>query len=455
MNDSWLLENLKMSKNKSELFLEVSELFKLHFTGTKKPLVFDIGLSGGVDSMVLLHILSTLRNDIKLTINAIHINHNLSKNALTWQNFCKKQCKALKINFISKEIDISKDLKMGVEGAARKKRYEIFKDHQKGVLALAHHQDDQAETLLLQLFRGSGLKGLASMQLYDGEKKIWRPFLRIKKEKIKEFAKVFGIEFIDDESNNNLNFDRNFLRQKVLPLIQTRYPNISQTISRSADNIAEGLNLNETIAKDDAKKFLSDNHTVLSLSMLQEIPKERVLNLIRWWLARNNQPMPNKKTLSELFNQIISVKKDSMININISPLMTIRQYQDQIFLVEKKDKNIPYEIIWQGESELNLPDNSRILFKKKKGNGTILLKITAGALRIQNRIGGERFKPKVNQPTRTLKYLLQNSRIPPWEREDIPLFFSEDQLVIVPNFGIHYAFQAKENEVGWEVNWKK
>jgi len=299
------------------------------------------------------------------------------------------------------------------------------------------------------------LKGLASMQLYDGEKKIWRPFLRIKKEKIKEFAKVFGIEFIDDESNNNLNFDRNFLRQKVLPLIQTRYPNISQTISRSADNIAEGLNLNETIAKDDAKKFVSDNHTVLSLSMLQEIPKERVLNLIRWWLARNNQPMPNKKTLNELFNQIIRVKKDSMININISPLMTIRQYQDQIFLVEKKDKNIPYEIIWQGESELNLPDNSRILFKKKKGNGTILLKITAGALRIQNRIGGERFKPKVNQPTRTLKYLLQNSRIPPWEREDIPLFFSEDQLVIVPNFGIHYAFQAKENEVGWEVNWKK
>ena len=112
-------------------------------------------------------------------------------------------------------------------------------------------------------------------------------------------------------------------------------------------------------------------------------------------------------------------------------------------------------MIWQGESELNLPDNSRILFNKKKADRNILLKINVGALRIQNRIGGERFKPKVDQPTRTLKYLLQKSRIPPWEREDIPLFLSEDQLVVVPNFGIHYDFQAKENEVGWEVNWEK
>lgn len=455
MNDSWLLDNLKMSKNKSDLFLEVLESFKQHFTERKKPLVFDIGLSGGVDSMVLLHILSCLRNEIKLIINAIHINHDLSENALTWENFCEKHCKELEINFISKKIDISEDLKLGVEGAARKKRYEVFKDYQKGVLALAHHQDDQAETLLLQLFRGSGLKGLASMQLYDSEKKIWRPFLRIKKERIKEFAKKYGIEFINDESNDNLNYDRNFLRQKVFPLLKTRYPNISQTISRSADNIAEGLNLNETIAKEDAKKFVSDDQTILSLSMLQEIPKERVLNLIRWWLARNNQPMPNKKTINELFNQIIKVKKDSMINLNISPLMTIRQYQNHIFLVGKKDKNIQYEMIWQGESELNLPDNSRILFNKKKADRNILLKINVGALRIQNRIGGERFKPKVDQPTRTLKYLLQKSRIPPWEREDIPLFFSEDQLVVVPNFGIHYDFQAKENEVGWEVNWEK
>ena len=308
MNDSWLLDNLKMLKNKSDLFLEVLEPVKQNFTERKKPLVIDIGLSGGVDSMVLLHILSCLRNEIKLIINAIHINHDLSENALTWENFCEKHCKELEINFISKKIDISEDLKLGVEGAARKKRYEVFKDYQKGVLALAHHQDDQAETLLLQLFRGSGLKGLASMQLYDSEKKIWRPFLRIKKERIKEFAKKYGIEFINDESNDNLNYDRNFLRQKVFPLLKTRYPNISQTISRSADNIAEGLNLNETIAKEDAKKFVSDDQTILSLSMLQEIPKERVLNLIRWWLARNNQPMPNKKTINELFNQIIKVK---------------------------------------------------------------------------------------------------------------------------------------------------
>ena len=444
-----------MLKNKSVLFLEVLESFKQHFPDTKKPVVFDIGLSGGVDSMVLLHILCLLRVNIKLTINAIHINHALSKNSLDWVKFCEEQCEKLKINFISEEIDITKDLKMGVEGAARKKRYEVFKAHQKGILVLAHHQDDQAETLLLQLFRGSGLKGLASMQLYDSENFFWRPFLKIKKEIIEDFAKTFSVQFIVDESNEDLNFDRNFLRKKVLPLIKTRYPNISQTISRSASNIAEGLNLNETIAKEDAQKFISDNQSVLSLSVLQEIPKERVVNLIRWWLGHNQQPMPNKKTMDELFRQIISVKKDSMINVSVSPLMSVREYQDQIFLVVKGEKKNPYEMIWRGEDEINLPDNSRLLFKKKKGKEASLLKLDVGALRIQNRVGGERFKPKERQPTRTLKYLLQSSRIPPWERDSIPLFFSEDQLVAVPNFGIHYDFQTQEGEVGWHIIWEK
>jgi len=444
-----------MLKNKSVLFLEVLESFKQHFSDTKKPVVFDIGLSGGVDSMVLLHIISLLRNNIKLTINAIHINHALSKSSLDWVKFCEEQCEKLKINFISEEIDITKDLKMGIEGAARKKRYEVFKAYQKGDLVLAHHQDDQTETLLLQLFRGSGLKGLASMQQYDTEKRIWRPFLKIKKETIEDFAKKHSIEFIVDESNEDLNFDRNFLRKKVLPLIKTRYPNISQTISRSASNIADGLNLNETIAKEDAQKFISDNQSVLSLCMLNEIPKERVVNLIRWWLGRNQQPMPNKKTMDELFRQIISAKKDSMINISVSPLMSVRGYQDQIFLVAKGEKIHPYEVIWRGEDEINLPDNSRLLFKKKKVRETKLLKLEVGALRIQNRIGGERFKPKEKQPTRTLKYLLQSSRIPPWEREAIPLFFSEDQLVVVPNFGIHYDFQTQEGAIGWDIEWEK
>jgi len=442
-------------KNKSEVILsEIINSFSNCFKNLdKKPFDISVALSGGVDSIVLLHALSQIQKQLKLKLSAIHIHHDLSPNADDWLTFCYKECKKLNIPIKSKKINIKQDLSMGIEAAARKSRYQVLEIYRKGILALGHHQNDQAETLMLQLFRGSGLNGLAAMPTFDRERFIWRPLLRINREIIEDYAKENDLVFIEDESNNNLQFERNFLRKEILPLIKSRYPDIINTISRSSENIAEGLNLHKAIAKEDANLYFSKNKDRLSLSMLKVLEKERIVNLIRWWLDVNKQMMPSKKTMSELYKQIENVKKDSLLNIDISESMSIKAYRDELFLVEKTIKIDPYELIWRGEGVVELPGNSKLIFKKSLGSGFSLSKIGSKTLTIQNRNGGESFKPKKNQPTRTLKYLLQTSNIPPWKRQLMPLVFSENELVAVPDFGIHYQFQTDKEEYGWDINW--
>jgi len=442
-------------KNKSEVILsEIINSFNNFFNKSpKNKLDFSIALSGGIDSVVLLHALSQLKVKLKLQLSAIHINHDLSSNADDWLIFCHNKCKELGIPIKSEKINIKHDISMGIEAAARKGRYQALETYRKGILVLGHHQNDQAETLLLQLFRGSGLNGLAAMQVFDQERFIWRPLLKINRGKIEDYAEENNLNFIEDESNKNLQFDRNFLRKKVLPLIQSRYPDIINTISRSSENIAEGLNLHKAIAKEDANLYFSKNKECLSLSMIKKLDKERVVNLIRWWLDVNKQMMPSKKIMNELYNQIKIVKKDSQINIHISSETSVRAYNNFLWLVRIiKDKH-SYDLIWKGEDIFELPGSSKLLFKPSLGQGISLEKVGSSILRIQNRKGGERFKPKRNQPTRTLKYLLQKMNMPPWERAILPIIYSEDMLVAVPNYGVHHEFVADEDKIGLTIEW--
>ena len=321
------------------------------------------------------------------------------------------------------------------------------------MIVTAHHQDDQAETLFLQLIRGSGLKGLASMPHYDERRNIWKPLLNVNRKTIVEYAKLNNILFIDDESNLDIRFDRNFLRQEIFPLLSERFPHLVKTLTRSVEHIADGLNLTQAVAKEDAKIFSPEDLSRLSVSIINELPKNRIINLIRWWLDKNYLKMPSKKTIDELYQQIVSLKNDSSLSIKISEKITVRAFQGDLWLVDADNYSLPYEIIWRGEEKISLPDQSQLFFHRVKGAGFSLSKLGVKVLTIQNRLGGERFKPNLNQPSRTLKYLLQKSKIPPWQRNKMPLIFSEDQLVAVPNFGVHYEFQADGVNDGYDVEW--
>jgi len=228
------LGNIATVKNEKQIQDKIYQSFQDNLKQDNVNLEILLGLSGGLDSCVLLHLLAQMQTQLHFKLKAIHIHHGLSSSADDWLNFCKEKCNILDIEIYDIKVKINEKSSLGIEGEARRLRYEAIKKKQKGIVALGHHQNDQAETLLLQLLRGSGLKGLAGMPEFDEKRNFWRPMLNIKKELIEKYASENNIEYIEDESNEDINFDRNFIRKKVLPLMESRYPASIETISRSA-----------------------------------------------------------------------------------------------------------------------------------------------------------------------------------------------------------------------------
>ena len=436
------------------LFDTVEKVFVGLNQSHKKIKSMTVALSGGIDSVVLLHLLHQLQKKHRFTLNAMHVHHGLSKHADKWVKFCEKLCRDLSVPLDVHYVKLPQKKSLGIEGEARQLRYEKLLQSKSDLIVLAHHEDDQAETFLLQLIRGAGVKGLSSMADFDDARKLWRPLLNTSRIDIESYAKQHKLKWIEDESNQNIDFDRNFIRSKVLPILKNRFNHIFKVISRSSAHLAEAQNLLDDLAKLDLKKYLKSinyNHK-LQVNTLNKLSLHRVKNVLRYWLEMNNQLMPSKDLLDELLRQVLTAKKDAELKIELSKAFEIRRYKDEIYIVKKdqqKQKN--YEIVWAGESEILLPNGSKLKFKKVKGKGISLEKIKDKNLVISNRKGGESFKPDSKRPTKKLKQLLQESDLPPWEREEIPLIFVDHDLVCVPNFGIDMKFQTKLKEVGLEV----
>jgi tRNA(Ile)-lysidine synthase len=413
-----------------------------------------VALSGGIDSVVLLHLLYELQKIYRFTLNATHVHHGLSKNADKWVKFCERLCAKLSIPLDINYVKLPQKKSLGIEGEARRLRYEKLLQSKSDLLVLAHHADDQAETFLLQLIRGAGVKGLSSMAHFDATKKLWRPLLNQSKSDIESYAKQHKLKWIEDESNQNIDFDRNFIRSKVLPILKNRFNHIIKVIYRSSTHLAEAQKLLDDLARLDLKKHLkSINYKhKLQVKTLNKLSATRAKNVLRYWLELNDQMMPSKDLLDELLRQILTAKKDAELKIELSKDYEIRRYQDEIYLVKKNQQtNKNYEIVWQGESEISLPNGSKLNFKKLKGKGISLEKIKGKKLIISSRKGGESFKPDSKRPTKKIKQLLQESDLPPWERENLPLIFVGNELASVPNFGIDIKFQAKPKDVGLNV----
>ena len=413
-----------------------------------------VALSGGVDSVVLLHLLHQLQKTHHFTLKASHVHHGLSKNADKWVKFCEKLCAKLSISLDVNYIQLPQKKSLGIEGEARRLRYEKLLQTKTDLVVLAHHEDDQAETFLLQLIRGAGVKGLSSMAHFDDTRRLWRPLLNTSRIDIESYAKKHKLKWIEDESNQNIDFDRNFIRSKILPILKNRFTHIIKVISRSSSHLAEAQHLLDDLAKLDLKNTLkSSNYKCkLQVKTLEKLSLSRAKNVLRYWLEINDQLMPSKDLLDECLRQVLIAKKDATIKIQLSKDFEIRRYKDEIYIVKKnqnKEKN--YAIIWAGESEIILPNGQKLTFKKVKGKGIHLKFLRDQKLKIRNRQGGEFFKPDSKRPTKKIKQLLQESDLPPWERENLPLIFVGDDLAFVPNFGIDMKFQTKSKEVGLEV----
>ena len=412
-----------------------------------------LAFSGGLDSTVLLHLLAERRETLSFQLFAQHVHHGLSPNADDWANFCQQVCLKLNIPFELSKVNINKNSGLGTEATAREARYKALLSVNADFICLAHHQDDQAETLLLQLARGAGVKGLAGMAVMSG--KLLRPLLDVPRSRLEAYAKQHQLIWIEDESNTDTRFDRNFIRHKVLPILEESYPSIRQTISRSAQNMADANELLDELALIDALQagFHPDKRTTISLSTLKNLSEPRVNNCLRWWLAKNSLQMPSQQQLQQITQQLMHAKQDASIALKVSERLILRRYQNRAYLVQELLPNAPINWLWQGEDVIDLPNKTQLIFSKKMGEGISLRKIENATLRIKFRDGNERFKPQLGRPHRSLKVMLQNVNMPPWQRAQLPLIFMDDTLVVIPNIGVDANFQASNEEMGLVVNW--
>ena len=409
-----------------------------------------LALSGGRDSAVLLNLLVPLQKTLGFRLHAMHVHHGLSPNADAWADFCVKACAGYQVPIEVVKVRVDKITGLGVEAAAREARYEALMKTDADFILLAHHQEDQAETLLLQLLRGAGVKGLSAMASVDNSRRLLRPLLNIPVEDIKSFATTAKLQWIEDESNDDTHYDRNYCRHILMPKINERFPAAQVTLSRSADHIAEASFLLDELAQLDAENCIVNQH--LNLDALKPLSYPRVKNLTRWWLASLGLGLPSKDRLDELLDQLLHARADASIKVTVEG-KTIRRYQGFAYL-EQVTEALPFAMSWQGEQEIKLPDGSMLSFERHLGQGLAFDRLGVERLRVESRHGGERFKPALNRPTRTLKHLLQESNFAPWLRDRLPLIYLEDTLAVVPGIGVSCLMQATEKEVGLVISWK-
>ncbi len=300
----------------------------------KKYKKFLISFSGGIDSSVLLY--SILKNKKKNKIRVIHINHNLSKNSKKWEKHCVNICKKYKINIIIKNILIKN--KNNIENKCREKRYKIcIKELLKNeILLTAHHMNDQCETILLALKRGSGLTGLCGIKKkYSINKKtIIRPLINIHKECIKKYAKKNNIKWINDESNKNNKLDRNFIRNIIIPKIINKWPHFIKCSSRSAKICFNQNNFINKIIKKKIKNIIIKKNS-LKYKEIIKLNKEEFNLIIRKWIKINNKKMISYKNLNIIWKQIFIKKYKKKFILHFKQFF-ISKKNNIIYLIKKK-----------------------------------------------------------------------------------------------------------------------
>ncbi len=408
-----------------------------------------IALSGGIDSMVLLDAACALATEGRAKISAIHVHHGISPHADRWAAFCAEQCAARSVPLITHHLALVREPGRSLEAQARKLRYERFCDADADVIALAHHADDQAETLLLQLLRGAGPQGLAAMPAFTpGRPALIRPLLELSRETVVSYARTRELSWVDDESNSDRRYARNFLRHEIAPLLRGHFPGYPATLARAAKHQAEAATLIDELARLDASGAVDASG--LSHARLAELSPARARNLLRWYLRREGLRSPSEAGLAEMLRQLLEAGDDARIRI-AQDGAEIGRHRGRIAVHTPVGGS--FVRVWRGETEVALPGGV-LAFEPVRGTGLAATKVASTSVTLRSRTGGERIRLAADRPTHAVKKLLQEARMPAWERQALPLIWSDDELVAVPGIGVALGFQASPDEAGWRIDWR-
>ncbi len=412
-----------------------------------------VALSGGRDSVVLLDALAAVAPARGHAVMAIHVHHGLSANADRWAQDCVERCGTLRIACAVRRVDVVRRPRASLEALARRARYDALaaaaREMGAAVVALAHHRNDQAETLLLQLLRGSGPHGLAAMPALredaDGLA-WWRPLLDVPHARIDAYAIERNLRWCDDESNADHRHARNAVRHSVLPALLQIAPSADATLARAAAHQADAARLLDELARQDAHGAL-DGET-LQCAVFDKLSPHRARNLLRWYLRDQGLPAPSTTRLAAMLDQLRGARGDAVIRLAHAGV-EIGVHQGRIVLHAVPPTS--FDLRWRGEPELALPHGT-LEFGHADGAGIDLARF-AGEVRVRSRAGGERFQVASDRPRRALKSVLREAGIPPWERGGLPLVFCGDALAAVAGLGIDAAARAAPGQPGLTVVW--
>ena len=418
-----------------------------------------IGFSGGVDSTVLLHVLVELKKQQlpDLALHAIYIHHGISKNADYWAEHCAQICREWQIPFAVKKVSL--DLTKGnVEQQARQARYQAILSYRQAEQALctAQHLDDQCETFFLALKRGSGPTGLSAMSEETDVRGYThlRPLLAISRQQIEQYAAENQLRWIEDESNQDCHYDRNFLRLDVLPTLTARWSHFNQMVARSAELCQEQQQLLEHLLAERFAQLIDSQHSLAITPLLNyDSTENHAINInaiernaiLRMWFKQHQITMPTRQQLERLWQEVALAKEDSNPKYMINGKQ-LRRYQNRLYLLPDYADLTKTVLAWHNfDQHLCLPDQLGQLTHKTAQNACRAPLITEqvtvrfmaqGAFHIVGRNG-----------SRQIKKLWQEFSIPPWQRNRIPLIYYSETLICA--VGVFVTEQGKGNEVAF------
>ena len=409
-----------------------------------------VALSGGLDSVVLLDTVckaQTKENNNSAEIWAFHIHHGLQKPADDWLIFCEKLAKKYKIGFDFRLLHLTQDAEQGnIEARARAGRYEALAELcvEYGIenLLLAHHQNDQAETVLLQLLRGSGVAGLSGMPnereltLDENYITLWRPLLNQSRAELEAYAKAYKLKWIEDPSNQSIRFRRNAIRKQIIPRLEKIQPAAVANLARSANLLSEAQTLLDRLAIADGKAILINGSVVIkSLLDLAQSDLAAANNVLRYWLKTQQLAMPSQERLQAWWTDLQSAKPDAQLEW-LHDGVSLRLWRGHLQAISKTSGRWVFHSIPSRSERLGL---SAVWVKTAQENGLVEYRMRSGSEKIQ-------IKPK--SPRKTLKNLFQEGDIPPWQRE-APLLYIEGQLIGVAGIGTSYPHLVDSGARVW------
>ncbi len=411
-----------------------------------------VAFSGGLDSTVLLHLVHHCHHRTA-PVRAIHINHQLQPNADQTERFCRRECQALDIPLTVERVTVPVPAEGvgGIEEAARHARYQVFEAllAPGDLLLMAHHADDQVETVLFRLLRGSGVRGLGGMprQRRLGRGRLVRPLLMLDRAELDAWARSVGLSWVDDPSNQDPRFDRNYLRQAVTPELRKRWPGLNRRVLQSASACADSAQLSERLAELQWRDCGDDQGRlrVVSLAALS-VPEQK--NLVAWWIGRAGYPLPARRDWAQVLGELLTAGEDRQPEL-AGDGFCVRRYRGYLYLVP--DGEIPEPMCLTPVSGQDIRWGSWCLTWCAAASE----KNAPPAIRISTRQGGERFRPCPGGSSRPVKKWLQEQGVPPWERARIPLVFAAsdraESLIAIGDLWCSEQYSGSAPAAGWRL----